>query len=77
MGDLFGGFCWEEEEGGSMDEKEGDGDERWRGEWPGDRSIVIAELKFCGKLGLGFYQKGLDLGEKRDLEKMEERFVVV
>lgn len=39
-------FLWEEEGGGSevvvvvvTEERDGDGEERWRGEWPGERSM--------------------------------------
>lgn len=45
MGDLFGGFFEEEEEG-----------RKWGGQMK-ERSILIAESKFCGKLWLGFFRK--------------------
>lgn len=64
----FGGAVDEEALGGLGDSsgaEDGDGDERWRGEWPGERSIVAGarDRSFFGglisKLVLRIFGRGL------------------
>lgn len=74
------GFCFSERE------RDGDGEERWRGEWPGDRSIVLEreresyggrvsmELRTDGKLEKMKRELGLGLGlpYRTGLEKTQK-----